>query len=130
LYSASGFDMLRILAKVATRPNPKIMLGPVDMTCSFVVADLRRVDAPIVYASPTFTRLTGYTAPEVLGRNCRFLQHPTGQLARGAPRRHTAPSAVHHMRKSLLQEKECQASLINYRKDGTAFVNLVTCIPI
>ena len=56
LYSASGFDMLHMLAKVATRPNPRIMLGPVDMTCSFVVVDVRRLDSPIVYASPTFTR--------------------------------------------------------------------------
>lgn len=62
LYSASGFDMLRMLAKVATRPNPKIMLGPVDMTCSFVVVDIRRFDSPIVYASPTFTR---YVLPAV-----------------------------------------------------------------
>lgn len=35
LYSASGFDLLGILAKVATRPKPQIQLGPVDFTCSF-----------------------------------------------------------------------------------------------
>jgi hypothetical protein len=34
------------------------------------------------------------------------------------------------MQKCLLQEKECQASLINYRKDGGAFINLVTVIPV
>ena len=56
LYSASGFDMLKVLSKVVTRPHPRIMLGPVDMTCSFVVADVRRLDAPIVYASPTFSK--------------------------------------------------------------------------
>lgn len=147
LYSASGFDMLRILAKVATRPSPRIVLGPVDMTCSFVVVDVRRLDSPIVYASPTFTRhvlswrlfnpadfpllrLTGYPEAEVLGRNCRFLQHPSGQLQRGEPRQFTAPDAVRHLHKSLAQDKECQASLINYRRDGSAFINLVTVIPI
>jgi hypothetical protein len=36
--------------------------------------DVRRYDCPIVYASPTFTALTGYELPQVLGRNCRFLQ--------------------------------------------------------
>ncbi|KAF8518376.1 hypothetical protein BU17DRAFT_24106, partial [Hysterangium stoloniferum] len=130
LYSASGFDMLRILAKVAMRPNPRVMLGPVDLTCSFIVADARQLDSPIVYASPTFFRLTGYCESEVRGRNCRFLQSPSGDLQRGDPRLHTAPDAVRHLYRSILQDKECQASLINYRKDGAAFVNLVTVIPI
>lgn len=66
----------------------------------------------------------------MLGRNCRFLQHPSGQLQRGEPRQFTAPDAVRHFHKSLLQDKECQASLINYRKGGDAFINLVTVIPI
>ena len=36
--------------------------------------DIRRYDSPIVYASPTFVALTGYELPQILGRNCRFLQ--------------------------------------------------------
>ena len=54
LYSTTGFDMLGILARVASRPNPTIVLGPVDLSCSFVVVDVRRYDHPIVYASETF----------------------------------------------------------------------------
>lgn len=130
VYSTSGFDLLSILARVATRPNPKIALGPVDLSCSFVVVDVRRHDSPIVYASPTFCRLTGYAEHEVLGRNCRFLQAPDGNVARGEQRRHTGPDAVAYMRKSLVADKECQTSMINYRKDGSAFINLITVIPI
>jgi PAS domain-containing protein len=74
LYSTSGFDMLGVLARVASRSNPKIVLGPVDLTCSFTVVDIKRYDHPIVYASPTFLRLTGYDQNEIIGRNCRFLQ--------------------------------------------------------
>jgi PAS domain S-box-containing protein len=130
VYSASGFDLLSILARVATRPHPKIVLGPVDLTCSFVVVDVRRFDHPIVYASPTFCKLTGYTEEEIIGHNCRFLQAPGGQVQKGDTRRHTAQDAVAHMRKSLVADKECQVSLVNYRKDGSAFINLVTVIPI
>jgi PAS domain-containing protein len=36
--------------------------------------DIRKYDHPIVYASPTFQRLTGYDASEIMGKNCRFLQ--------------------------------------------------------
>ncbi|KDQ53329.1 hypothetical protein JAAARDRAFT_137333, partial [Jaapia argillacea MUCL 33604] len=130
VYSTSGFDLLSILARVANRPNPKIVLGPVDMTCAFTVVDVRRYDNPIVYASPTFCQLTGYDEREVIGRNCRFLQAPDGRIQKGEPRRFTSPEAVGHLRKSLSAEKECQASLLNYRKGGQAFINLVTVIPV
>jgi hypothetical protein len=36
--------------------------------------DVRKFDCPIVYASPTFSNLTGYEGKEIVGKNCRFLQ--------------------------------------------------------
>ena len=53
VYSTSGFDIMSILAHIATRSHPKIILGPVNLACSFVVVDVRRFDWPIVYASPS-----------------------------------------------------------------------------
>lgn len=130
VYSASGFDLLSILARVANRPHPRVHLGPVDLTCSFVVVDVRRFDHSIVYCSPTFCRLTGYSEHEVIGRNCRFLQAPNGQVHRGETRHFTDQTAVAHLKKNLSADKECQTSIVNYKKDGTAFINLVTVIPI
>ena len=40
----------------------------------FMLADPRLPDAPLVYVNRSFLAMTGYTADEVLGRNCRFLQ--------------------------------------------------------
>jgi PAS domain-containing protein len=100
------------------------------MSCSFVVVDVRRYDRPIVYASPSFYRLTGYEEHEVIGRNCRFLQAPGGGVFKGERRQYTSPEAVAHMKKSLASDKECQASLLNYRKDGSPFFNLVSIIPV
>lgn len=37
LYSTTGFDMVGVLARVANRKDPKTVLGPVDLSCSFVV---------------------------------------------------------------------------------------------
>lgn len=65
LYSSSGFDMLSVLARVAARPNQTIQIGPVDTSCAFLVADARRYDQPIVYASDTFTCMTGYSSSEI-----------------------------------------------------------------
>ena len=130
VYSASGFDLLSILSRVATRPNPRVVFGPVDLTCSFVVVDLRRYDHPIVYCSPSFCTLTGYSEVEVIGKNCRFLQAPGGQISKGDIRRFTSQDAVAHLAKSLMADKECRTSIVNYKKNGDAFINLVTVIPV
>ena len=41
-----------------------------------IITDPLQPDNPIIYVSPGFERLTGYSASEILGRNCRFLQGP------------------------------------------------------
>ncbi|KII84303.1 hypothetical protein PLICRDRAFT_360200 [Plicaturopsis crispa FD-325 SS-3] len=124
VYSTSGFDLLSLLSQIATRPFPSIVLGPVDMSCAFTVVDVRRHDAPIVYASPSFLALTGYTEAEVLGRNCRFLQAPPGQT--NIPR----TEASVYLKKCLSKDMECQTHMTNYKKDGTPFMNLLSVIPV
>lgn len=130
VYSQTGFDMLALIARVATRTTPRIKLGPVDLTCAFVVADARADDAPIIYVSRTFCELTGYAESEVLGRNCRFLQAPGGQVRRGDRRALTSPEAVRDLRFGIAADQEVQVSLVNYRKDGTPFVNRVSIVPV
>lgn len=136
LYSLSGFNALPILSRVYNRPRPTISLGPIDMACAFVVADARQPDTPIVYASRTFCELTGYTEMEVIGKNCRFLQSPDGNTVRGEERKFTSSDAVRTMRFAVGSDvspqswRECQVSLINYRKDGQPFMNRVSIIPV
>ncbi|KAI8977947.1 putative blue-light photoreceptor PCMADA2 [Pilobolus umbonatus] len=130
MYANTGFDMLSILARVVNRPNPQIKLGPVDLSCSFVVVDARQYDFPLIYVSPMFERLTGYTPSEVMGKNCRFLQAPDGHVAIGSKRKYTDNTVVYHIKTHMVQGKESQSSIINYRKTGQPFVNLLTVIPI
>jgi PAS domain-containing protein len=70
LYSSTQFDTLSVLSRVYTRPDPKIELGPVDDSVSFVVVDGTKDDFPIVYCSQNFHKLTGYSREEIVGRNC------------------------------------------------------------
>ncbi|EPS42497.1 hypothetical protein H072_3534 [Dactylellina haptotyla CBS 200.50] len=130
IYSSSGFDMVGVLMRVATRPNPKINIGAVDMSCAFVVCDARKFDMPIVYCSATFERLTGYTKHEILGRNCRFLQSPNGDVERGDKRKYVDEESVRYLKEQCEGLDEAQVSLINYRKGGQPFMNLLTTIPI
>ncbi|TVY55550.1 White collar 1 protein [Lachnellula suecica] len=130
IYSSSGFDMLGALMKVATRKNPEIEIGKVDMSCAFVVCDVTLPDCPIIYVSEIFERLTGYTKHEVLGQNCRFLQSPEGKVQAGIPRRFVDNESVYYLKNRIALKQEAQRSLINYRKGGQPFMNLLTMIPI
>ncbi|OLL23923.1 White collar 1 protein [Neolecta irregularis DAH-3] len=130
LYSSSGFDLIGVLSRVVSRPNPAIQLGPIDLSCSFIVADARRPDIPIVYVSPTFEKLTGFPASEIENRNCRFLQSPEAMVMQAENRKYTDGKAVGKLKEHQDRRLECQVSLINYRKGGQPFVNLITVIPI
>ncbi|KAK8641540.1 hypothetical protein V6N13_010937 [Hibiscus sabdariffa] len=86
---------------------------------TFVVSDATKPDYPILYASAGFFRMTGYTSSEIVGRNCRFLQ--------GAG---TDPEDVAKIREALQAGKNYCGRLLNYKKDGTPFWNLLTIAPI
>ncbi|XVE59157.1 hypothetical protein DITRI_Ditri05aG0023100 [Diplodiscus trichospermus] len=86
---------------------------------TFVVSDATKPDYPILYASAGFFRMTGYASKEVIGRNCRFLQ--------GAG---TDPEDVAKIRDALEAGRNYCGRLLNYKKDGTPFWNLLTISPI
>ncbi|GAB2218268.1 hypothetical protein Drorol1_Dr00001488 [Drosera rotundifolia] len=93
-----------------------------------VVTDALEADQPIIYCSSVFEVVTGYRADEVLGRNCRFLQ------CRGpsAKRRHRMvdSTVVTEIRRCLLDGKEFQGELLNFRKDGSPLMNRLRLTPI
>nr|AML79530.1 putative LOV domain-containing protein [Fouquieria macdougalii] len=86
---------------------------------TFVVSDATKPDYPIMYASAGFFKMTGYTSKEVIGRNCRFLQ--------GAG---TDPEDMAKIRAALQSGTNYCGRLLNYKKDGTPFWNLLTIAPI
>ncbi|OAY74360.1 Phototropin-2 [Ananas comosus] len=86
---------------------------------TFVVSDATRPDCPIVYASAGFFTMTGYSAKEVIGRNCRFLQGPE-----------TDRQEVAKIREAVRNGKSYCGRLLNFKKDGTPFWNLLTVTPI
>lgn len=116
--------------RVATRPDPQIDIGSVDLSCAFVVCDAELDDIPIVYCSENFERLTGYTRHMILGRNCRFLQAPDGKVESGIKRNYVDDDSVYYLKNMIENRAEAQISLINYRRGGQPFMNLLTMIPI
>ena len=88
-------------------------------TSGIVIADARQPDLPVLYVNPAFERLSGYTAAEIIGRNCRFLQ--------GEDR---DQDARHKIRAALEQGLSITITLRNYRKDGTLFHNELSLSPL
>ncbi|KAG8050879.1 hypothetical protein GUJ93_ZPchr0009g2113 [Zizania palustris] len=86
---------------------------------TFVVSDASRTDHPIMYASAGFFNMTGYTAKEVVGRNCRFLQGSGTDLRE-----------IEKIRQALAAGSNYCGRILNYKKDGTPFWNLLTIAPL
>ncbi|MCI00598.1 phototropin-2-like, partial [Trifolium medium] len=86
---------------------------------TFVVSDATKPDCPILYASSGFFTMTGYSSKEVIGRNCRFLQGPETDM-----------NEVAKIRDATKNGRSYCGRLLNYKKNGTPFWNLLTVTPI
>ncbi|KAK4177487.1 nonphototropic hypocotyl 1 [Triangularia setosa] len=88
----------------------------------FCLTDPSREDNPVIFASDDsaeFYRTTQYSVKHVIGRNCRFLQGPK-----------TNPVSVDRIRDKLAAGKEHYETILNYRRDGSPFMNLLLCAPL
>ena len=84
-----------------------------------VISDASQADQPLIYVNQAFEAMTGYSAEEVLGQNCRFLTaEPEDSLERSRLR-------------TAVKAKEGGTFLVrNKRKNGEAFWNELTLAPI
>nr|WP_269769653.1 PAS domain-containing protein [Sphingomonas sp. MA1305] len=73
-------------------------------------------DNPLLLVNAPFRALTGYRDEDVIGRNCRMLQGDAPNVE---------PRAV--LREFLADDREgnVRTPIINFRKDGSPFVNLL-----
>jgi PAS domain S-box-containing protein len=84
-----------------------------------VVAEQEGDENIIIYVNKGFERLTGYSADEILYRDCRFLQ--------GDDRDQDALSTIRRALKHGVPSREV---LRNYRKDGSMFYNELSITPV
>lgn len=103
-------DSSSFIATLKTHGND--FLNPITLV------NVSTIDQPLIYVNDKFTQLTGYTAEEVLGKNCRFLQN--GQAD---------PKALNKIREAIHNGKPVCQDLLNFRKDGVPFYNRLLLLP-
>lgn len=89
------------------------------LNTALVVVDIRSGEMPITYVNKRFEQMTGYSAEEVVGRNCRFLQ--------GEDREQPG---ILKLRQAIVLRQSCHVVLRNYRKDGSSFKNELLISPV
>ncbi len=84
-----------------------------------ILSDPNQPDNPVVAVNKAFETLSGYAESEIVGRNCRFLQGPG-----------TDRDTVAEMGACLRGGQGCVQWLVNYRRDGSKFWNLLFISPV
>lgn len=103
-------DLRRILHRVAKDASEAIMLTDTE---------LEKPGPRILWVNPAFTEITGYERTEVLGKTPRILQGPD-----------TEESVLRRLRRRLEAGERFEGETVNYRKDGTPFVNHWSIAPV
>ena len=89
-------------------------------SCGVVISDMRLPGQPILYVNQAFEDITGYSAAEVMGRNCSLLQGAEDETQ----------DAVNEIRQAIENGRSCKVVLRNYRKNGEAFWNELQLSPL
>ncbi|RKR04263.1 PAS domain S-box-containing protein [Kushneria sinocarnis] len=84
-----------------------------------VVAEKEGNENILIYVNQGFERLTGYSAEDILYRDCRFLQNGDNQQP-----------GLDRIRDSLNEGLPCREVIRNYRSDGSMFWNELSITPV
>ncbi|MDA8029270.1 MAG: diguanylate cyclase [Nitrospiraceae bacterium] len=81
-----------------------------------VITDARR---RILYVNEAFSTITGYSRTEVEGKSCRLLQGTD-----------SSPETILEIHQALGEGRPFRGQILNYKKDGTPFWNLLAISPV
>ncbi|MDW3222741.1 MAG: PAS domain-containing protein [Paracoccaceae bacterium] len=108
-------DVIPSFVQIPTEIRKLCDALPVPIT----FADPNAHDLPLVYVNEAFEKLTQWQSADILGKNCRFLQGPK-----------TDRTIVEDLALSFHNRESDVCSLVNYKRDGTEFVNLIVVEPV
>ncbi|HET6388539.1 PAS domain-containing protein [Hyphomicrobium sp.] len=83
------------------------------------VTDPKLPDNPVILANEAFTRLSGYSTQDILGRNLRILQGTE-----------TDKKTIAEISQAIKSARPIDVQILNYRKDRSLFLNGMSIVPI
>lgn len=99
---------------------PSVLLHAIEQSPGCIsISDMTSPIQPLIYTNESFLKLTGYDRSEIIGKNCNFLQGPL-----------TDPKAIQKIRDTIDQKISNKIDILNYRKDGTTFLNQLSLSPV
>jgi PAS domain S-box-containing protein len=104
-------EQVRFLQSVVVNTNDAVL-----------ITEAEPIDEPvprILYINEAFTRMTGYSPEEVLGKTPRILQGPK-----------TTRTVLDQVRTALFSRESVTVEAINYRKDGSEFWVESSIVPV
>ena len=108
-------DNIQTLVQQMLVANQRALWGEItSKQRAFCISNPHLPDCPIVFVSPGFLELTGYSKEDCIGKNCRFLQGPA-----------TDRTEVQKIKDALLQRQDITVVLLNYTKKGDSFWNKI-----
>ncbi|SCV70872.1 BQ2448_3634 [Microbotryum intermedium] len=121
LYSSEfqSFIKYKLVEECHVRLGQTESLPGTGLGDAFCLTNPRLRDHPITLLSPGFERLTGYAISMVAGRNCRMLAGPA-----------TSPVTSKRIHDALSRGEGITTLILNYRRDGTPFFQLLCIIPL
>ncbi len=112
--------MIQPLPQAALDQHNALLAAVIDGSAvSFAIADARDPALPLIYVNEAFTRLSGYSREESIGRNCRFLSAEE----RDSPGRS-------RLRETVEARGAGSFEVLNCRKDGSLFMCAITVFPV
>lgn len=101
----------------STRDHLRLLSLAIEQSSTIIVITNR--DGIIEYVNPSFTKVTGYSAEEVVGKNPRILQSGW----------HT-PTFYRELWRTILAGDEWRGELHNMRKNGEGYLEDATISPV
>ncbi|MFT6068305.1 MAG: PAS domain S-box-containing protein [Bacteriovoracaceae bacterium] len=83
------------------------------------IVDMKKEGRPCIYTNKKFLENTDYNPAEAIDKNLSYLQGPL-----------TSQSTILFMREAFDKKEACIQDVINYKKDGTPFLNRLLMVPI
>ncbi len=100
-----------------TEDQARVQLSALEAAANAIV--ITNVRGEVEWANPAFARISGYSLEEVVGQNMRFLQSGCHK-----------PAFYRALWKTVLAGRVWEGEIINRRKDGTLYPELMTITPV